>query len=196
MNPGLEDHFDSRQQYFIRGFTHHCIRASTDSTDLKNELMQVSDLFSVFQTWHFAVINLPKLFAWLYKVRRHFTDVLCKIIHEYQADGAAGELSGHIQSLWDRYLISTFDQHAFNRRNIDIAGFLFLPEIWHSRWFSLVSGTTQLPDVILFRSDQYKHLLMHFFEDKDRSGRYHVDGTVYAHAALECFQNMFNPNDK
>ena len=46
-----------------------------------------------------------------------------------------------------------------------------------------------------FYNFQYRNLLSTFFEDKKRSGKYHVDGTVYARAALECFRNMFNPND-
>ena len=29
------------------------------------------------------------------KVRRHLMDILCKIIHESQADGAAGDLEPH-----------------------------------------------------------------------------------------------------
>ena len=39
-------------------------------------------------------------------------------------------------------------------------------------------------------------LISKFLEDSDRSGKYHVDGTVYAHAVLECFRNMVNPNDE
>jgi len=42
----------------------------------------------------------------------------------------------------------------------------------------------------------YRLMLSEFFEDKNRSGQYHLDGTVYAHAALECLRNMVNPNDE
>ena len=75
-NPRLVDLFDHRQTYLLCGFIRHCIRASTDSTDLKTELMQVSDLCGFFRTLPFSY-DLPDLFAWLYKVC-HFTDVLGK----------------------------------------------------------------------------------------------------------------------
>ena len=79
MNPGLEDLSDDRQQYLIQSFIDHCIRASTDSTDLKNELMQVSSLCPIFRTWPFGYTGITRLFEWLYKVR-HLMDVFRKIL--------------------------------------------------------------------------------------------------------------------
>ena len=193
MNPGLQGFSDDRQRYLILSFTHHCIRASTDSTDLKNKIMQVSDLQKVFEMGCISITRLPALFTWLYKVR-YLTDVLRKIIDESQADGTAKELLSHIKSLWDRYLTSTLDQYAFNKRNIDIAGLLFFPDIWDSRWFSLISRASEVPHIFLYGPKEYHYFLREFFEDKNRSGKYHVDDTVYAHAALECFRNMINPN--
>ena len=193
MNPGLEDLSDDRQQYFVWSCTHHCIRSSTDSTDLRNELMQVSDFSPIVRKWPIAIMSITNLFEWLHKVR-HLTNVLPKIIDESQAGGAAKELLRHLQSLWDRYLTSTLDQESFNKINVGIAGLLFFPDTWDLRWFSLISGTSHVPDIFLWGSEKYQHFLCEFFEDKNRSGRYHVDGTVYAHAVLECFQNMINPN--
>ena len=194
MNPGLEDFSDERQHYLVWGFAHHCTRASTDSTDLKNELMQVSGLWPFFRLH--IIYRIIDLFTWLYKVC-HLMDVLPKIIHESQADGGAKELSGHIQSLWDRYLTSTLNRYTFDRRNVDIAGLLFLPEIWNSRWFSLISGVSEVPDIFLdCDPGKCQDFLSEFFEDENRSGKYHVNGTIYAHAALECFRNMINPNSE
>ena len=116
-----------------------------------------------------------------------------KIAHEYQADGAAKELSSHIQSLWDRYLTSSLDQHPFNRGNVDIAGLLFFPGIWDQRR-SIILRSSQISAILLRGPQQYQDLLREFFEDKNRSGRYHLDGTVYAHTALAYFQTMINPN--
>jgi len=71
---------------------------------------------------------------------------------------------------------------------------VFFPPTWHSRWFSLISGSSDVPDIFSRSREEYQDFLTDFFEDKDRSGRYHLDGTVYAHVALECFQNMINSN--
>ena len=97
MNPDLQEAiYNARNRYLVRGFVHHCIRASTDSTYLKAKLMQVSDLRPFFRMRPAGITDFPKLFPWLYKVRR-FTDVLCKIIDdESQADGAVKELSSYI----------------------------------------------------------------------------------------------------
>ena len=106
-------------------------------------------------------------------------------------------LSSHIQSLWDRYLTSILDKYVFDRRNVDIAGLLFLPYRWISRWFFLISGTSEVPNIFttfLNGPQKYRDFLCEFFEDQNRSGKYHVDGMAYAHAVLECFRNMINPN--
>ena len=80
MNPGLKD---LSVDYLLLGLFHHCVRASTDSTDLQNELMQISDPYPFFRMWSSDIsYDLLDLFAWVYKVR-HFTDVLGKIIDEY-----------------------------------------------------------------------------------------------------------------
>ncbi|KAF8811606.1 hypothetical protein BYT27DRAFT_7089093, partial [Phlegmacium glaucopus] len=57
------------REYLLKAFIYHCSRASTDSANLKNGLMQVSDL----QPWCeieavFFYYDLPPLFDWLYKV--------------------------------------------------------------------------------------------------------------------------------
>ena len=85
-------------------------------------------------------------------------------------------------------------QYAFGKRNVDIAGFFLFPPTWNSLWFSLNLGTSTLPAIFSWYFEDYRHFLSNFFEDKNRSGRYHLDGTVYAHAALECLRNMINPN--
>ena len=98
------------------------------------------------------------------------------------------ELSTHFQSLWDRYLTSTLEQHEFKRGNVDIVGLLFFPRIWDWDW----SLDDRIPKIFLGRCapKEYQDLLSEFFEDKNRSGKYHVDSTVYAHAALEFFRNI------
>jgi hypothetical protein len=117
--------------------------------------------------------------------------IASKLIHEFQAETTAKELSSHIQLLWDQYLTTALNECTFNGNNVDIAGLLFFPPMWDSRWFSLISGISQVPDIFHF---EYGHFISEFFEDKNRSGKYHVDGTVYAHATLEYFRNMLNPN--
>ena len=177
------------EDYLLFGFFHHCIRASTDSNDLNNELMQVSDLCEFFQARSFELsYHLPDLFAWLYKVR-HFTNILGNMIDESQADGVGKEPSSHFQSLWDRYLISTLEQYEFNRGNVDIAELLFFHEIWDWLWSRVIPGSYEVPSIFLC-GQEYQDLLSEFFEDKNRSGKYHVDGTAYAHAALEFFRNI------
>jgi len=139
--------------------------------------MQLSDLWSFFKMIPLGIRDMPELFKWLYK-----------------ADGVAKELSSHIQSLCDRHLTLTLNQHAFNRSNVDIAWLLFLPPSWNLRWFPLISGTSQVPYIFSFGPKEYRNFLRQFFEDKNRSGKYHVDGRAYGHAALECFRNMIDSN--
>ena len=76
------------------------------SPDLKNELMQLSDLRLFFRMWPLGIDDVLALFTWLYEVCHIVMDIPCKIAHESRADTAMKELS-NIQSLWDRYLIST-----------------------------------------------------------------------------------------
>ena len=113
-----------------------------------------------------------------------------------QADTASKELSNHIQSLWDHYLTTKLSEYTFNGNNVDIAGVLFLPHMWHSCWFSLISGISEVSKIFPFHHHPYQVFIREFFEDKARSGKYHVDGTTYAHAALECLRNMVNPSDE
>ncbi|KAF8815033.1 hypothetical protein BYT27DRAFT_7201133 [Phlegmacium glaucopus] len=169
------------QKYLLRAFIYHCCRASKDSTNLKNDLMQVSDL----RPWcefsqPFVYYDLLSLLEWLSK-----------------ADTATKELSSHFQLLLDQHLTTSLNEHKFNGSNVDIAGLAFFAFPWNSAWFSLISGISRVPDIFPLYTDPepYRRLLIEFFEDKDRSGKYHVDGIVYARAALECFQNMVNPND-
>ncbi|KAF8809772.1 hypothetical protein BYT27DRAFT_7187645 [Phlegmacium glaucopus] len=177
----------SVQEYLLMAFIYHCSQASTDSTNLKNDLMQVSHLRPWCEIMGAGFYyNLPSLFAWLYK-----------------ADTAAKELSSHFKSLLDQHLTTKLNEYKLNGSNVDIAGLVFLPFPWKSSWFSLISGISRVPDIFPFypvyslndNEEQYRHLLIEFFEDKTRSGKYHLDGIVYAQAALECFQNMVNPND-
>ena len=127
------------------------------------------------------------VFLWIF-----FTS---KLINKSQADTAA-KLSNHIQSLWDQCLTAKLSECTFNGNNVDIAGLLFLPSWWKSPWFSLISGISDVPNILRYHSDLYRNLICEFFENKLRSGKYHIDGTVYAHAALECLRNMVNPNDE
>ena len=64
--------------YLLRSFIHHCTQASTDCSDLKQDLMQICDLRSWFESKPRTSPNihrdLPSLFAWLYEVRRVLTD--------------------------------------------------------------------------------------------------------------------------
>jgi hypothetical protein len=122
-------------------------------------------------------------------------------IHEIQAETAANELSRHIRSLCDRHFTTRLDDHVLNAKNADIAivGLLFFPSPWNSHWFSLISGISQVPDILESgnpETEPYQHFLLEFFEDKDRSGNYYLDGIIYARAALECFRNMANINDE
>ncbi|KAF8809778.1 hypothetical protein BYT27DRAFT_7135942 [Phlegmacium glaucopus] len=177
------------QEYLTKAFIYHCSRASTDSANLKNDLMRVSDLRPWCEFGQlFFCFKLPSLFDWLYK-----------------ADTAAKELSTHFQLLFDQYLTTKLNESKIHRSNVDIAGLIFFPFPWNSAWLSMISGISRVPDIFPFNTsypfvstvvdEQYRHLLIKFFEDENRSGKYHVDGTVYAHAALECFRNMVNPND-
>ncbi|KAF8810496.1 hypothetical protein BYT27DRAFT_7186573 [Phlegmacium glaucopus] len=167
------------QKYLTTNFIQHCTRASMESANLKNDLMQVSDLQPWCEFWTLEFYHdLPYLFDWLYK-----------------AETAAKELSSHFQLLWDQNLTTELNEYKFNGSNVDIAGLLYFPSMWASPWFSLISSDSRDPNVFHVHSESYRHLLIKFFEDKNRSGKYHVDGIVYAHAALECFRNMVNPND-
>ncbi|KAF8810394.1 hypothetical protein BYT27DRAFT_7186617 [Phlegmacium glaucopus] len=184
-SPQLSEGPLGAREYLLKAFIHHCPRASTDSANLKDDLMQVSDL----RPWCgvrpiFFYCHLPSLFDWLYK-----------------ADTAAKELSSHFQLLLDQHLTTKLNEYKFNGSNVDIAGLLYFPFPWKSPWFSLISGISPVPDIFdifpayLGDEERYRHLLIEFFEDENRSGKYHLDGIVYAHAALECFRNMVNPND-
>ncbi|KAF8809797.1 hypothetical protein BYT27DRAFT_7187682, partial [Phlegmacium glaucopus] len=177
----------SAQEYLLFAFIYHCTRASTNSANLKSDLMEVSDL----RPWCVEInqpgfcYGLPYLFDWLYK-----------------ADMAAKELSSHFQLLFNQHLTTNLNEYKLNGSNVDIAGLVFFPFLWNSAWFSLISGISRVPDIFAFDKysrpymhERYQHLLIKFFDDKNRSGKYHVDGIVYAHAALECCQNMVNPND-
>ena len=87
---------------------------------------------------------------------------------------------------------------------------MFFPSKWRLAWVSLISGVSKVPRIFEWSSytdawsqlhldrneSEFRLLITEFLEDRDRSGKYHVDGTVYAHAALECFRNMVNPNDE
>ena len=87
---------------------------------------------------------------------------------------------------------------------------MVFPSDWRSVWFSTISGVSKVPRIFQCdtRIDSWSSLvskgngsnflllIAEFLEDRDRSGKYHVDGTVYAHAALECFRIMVNPNDE
>ncbi|KAF8809782.1 hypothetical protein BYT27DRAFT_6516972 [Phlegmacium glaucopus] len=66
------------QEYLTKAFIYHCSRASTDSANLKGDLMQISDLrpWCVGISQHDFYNGLPSLFDWLYKVRYVPTDVL------------------------------------------------------------------------------------------------------------------------
>jgi len=61
--------------YLTSSFLHHCIHASPHSPDLKNDLMQICDLRPWFEIRPSVLLDLPTLFAWLYKVRYVLMDV-------------------------------------------------------------------------------------------------------------------------
>jgi hypothetical protein len=134
-----------------------------------------------------VVQGLLNMFLWIF-----FT---WKLINKSQADTAA-KLSNHIQLFWNQCFTTKLSEWTFNGNNVDIAGLLFLPYFWNSRWLSLISGISDVPDILHFHIDSYRDFICEFFENKLRSGKYHIDGTVYAHAALECLRNMVNPNDE
>ena len=77
MNQALKG-LSGLEEYLTYSFIHHCVRASTSSADLKNDLMQLYDLRpwlrlmfernlwgSEFLSIHY---EMPFLFEWLYKV--------------------------------------------------------------------------------------------------------------------------------
>ena len=69
--------------YSTTSFVYHCTRASTESTNLKNDLMQIRDL----RPWVGTVLILPfpDLLAWLSKVFYVLTDVLhFQLIREFR----------------------------------------------------------------------------------------------------------------
>ena len=75
--------FSRHKSCLIFGFIYHCTRASTDSADLKNLLMQLRDLEPWFQlmSLHYRTYpdndsSLPSLFTWIYKVCYVLMDVL------------------------------------------------------------------------------------------------------------------------
>ncbi|KAF8805708.1 hypothetical protein BYT27DRAFT_7142260, partial [Phlegmacium glaucopus] len=91
-----------------------------------------------------------------------------------------------------QHLTTRLDECKFNGSNVDIVGLIFFPFSWSWVWFYLISGISQVPGIFPFHVEYhlgdvegYRHLLIEFFEDKHRCGKYHVDGIVYAHAALE-----------
>ncbi|KAF8805707.1 hypothetical protein BYT27DRAFT_7103972, partial [Phlegmacium glaucopus] len=65
----LEEPFGA-QRYLAYGFIYHCSRASKDSANLKNDLMQVSDFQRPWCEINEGLFyhHLPSLFDWLYKV--------------------------------------------------------------------------------------------------------------------------------
>ncbi|KAF8810404.1 hypothetical protein BYT27DRAFT_7186632, partial [Phlegmacium glaucopus] len=157
-SPQRSEGSSGAREYLLSAFIHHCSRASTDSANLKNGLMQVSDLqpWCEIETVFFYYDLLP-LFDWLYK--------------------AAKELSSHFQLLFDQHLTTKLNGCGFNGRNVDIAGLVYFPFPWKLPWFSLITGILQIPAIFSFnilyyaieRSDveRYRHLLIDFFEDKD-----------------------------
>ena len=164
--------------YLMDSFIHPCTHASMESAVLRNDLMQLCDL----RPW----LDIS-LFGWLYRVCQvlSYRFFALRLIQESQADTAAKELSSHIQSLWDQYLTSKLGEFTFHESNVDIAGILFLLPVWSLRWFSLISGTSQVPDFFLsYHFNRSQNLICEFFGDKARSGKYHVGGTVCAYAAL------------
>ena len=68
----------SCEQYLICCLIYHCTRASTDSVDLKNALMQVRNLQPWFEIWSpFRYKDLQLLFAWLHKVSYQLCSHVC-----------------------------------------------------------------------------------------------------------------------
>ena len=111
MNPGLEDLSDDLQQYLILNFIHHCIRASTDSTDLKDQLMQVSNLCPILRMWPFESMPVARLFEWLYKVC-HLMDVPCKILMNFRLMGGRKNSQATFNRFWiDISLQSLINMH-------------------------------------------------------------------------------------
>ncbi|KAF8815031.1 hypothetical protein BYT27DRAFT_6854458 [Phlegmacium glaucopus] len=147
----------SVQDYLLNAFIYHCSRASADSTNLKNDLMEVSDLRPLCEINQPNFHNeLPSLFDWLYK-----------------ADTAAKELSSHFQLLLDQHLTTNLNEYKIHGGNVDIAGLVFFPFPWNSAWFSMISGISRVPDVFPFNTsytfvstvvdERYRHLLIKFF---------------------------------
>jgi hypothetical protein len=110
--------------YLMHSFIHHCTHASMEFADLRNDLMQLCDLWPCFD------IVLSK-FPTVFRTCRLYlngckSSVLLSIffalksIQESQTDMAAKELSSHIQSLWDQYLTSKLGGFTFHESNVGL----------------------------------------------------------------------------
>jgi hypothetical protein len=76
---------------------------------------------------------------------------------------------------------------------------LIFPREWALRYLKTISGVCECPDVLenydppeLDSTRESGQLFIDFFEDRKRSGRYHVTGDDYARTALQCIQYGFD----
>lgn len=81
---------------------------------------------------------------------------------------------------------------------VDLAAILIFPRDWALR----ISGVPEYPDVLQSYFPLVPHssrgreahcqLVIDFFEDSKRSGKYHVNGNDYARTILQCIQHSFH----
>ena len=97
--------------------------------------------------------------------------------YQSQADTPAKELSVHTQSLWDQYLTTQLHLMEVISTSVVLSSCL----AFDIRAGSLISGISGVPSIFQPRSYYniaYRYFVNTFFEDKSRSGKYHMDGII------------------
>lgn len=170
--------------YSRLNFAYHCSRASPNSRSLRDNIMQ-SNLLEWFgqlgsSAFNNNYLDIPLFFEWLEK-----------------AD-TSGRLLSRVRGFWDQSLIVGLDKYTSKNDEVDLAAILILPRDWALR----ISGVPEYPDVLqsyfppVPRSCRGRkthfQLVIKFFEDRKRSGKYHINGKDHARTVVECIPHSFH----
>ena len=113
-----------------------------------------------------------------------------------QADTDGGLLS-HVQYFWDQSLLAELNKPPLKGNEVDFAVVLILSQLSPSIWVETIFSTMKHPNELMAcfackpDMESYSPLYIDFFEDRKRSGKYHVDGEVYVRIALGFIQDVF-----
>ncbi|KAF8152372.1 hypothetical protein B0H34DRAFT_800822 [Crassisporium funariophilum] len=177
------------EDYANQSLVYHCTRVTLPLTaGLEAQLLQMNLKAWMVSRDHQLWDELPAFFEWL-----------------EQADKGNG-LHDHHQSAWDQYILAKLNKYFLNGNNIGIVGMLLLPDDWKLQWLSaqmssreaaVIRSTDkqQLKLLELGNNHQYRQMLLSLFEDRKRAGKYHLDGLVYARAAVACIKSLFDESE-